>query len=137
MHTFDWIVENRVLYVRNEGKLSGDELETLSEKFGKMVDEAVAPLHIIEDDRELEGITGFSVDAVRKAFKAVDFDKLGWTIAIVPDELEEVSDILGKTWEIIADVKYERVATVPEALEFLAEHDATLPDRSEWELALA
>jgi hypothetical protein len=29
------------------------------------------------------------------------------------------------------------VETAPEALEYLAEHDASLPDRSEWKLNLA
>lgn len=51
--------------------------------------------------------------------------------------LEGITDILGTAWELITDINYERIETMPEALAYLAKHDATLPDRSEWKLALA
>lgn len=137
MYTIDWIVDGRILMLRNKGELTGDDIEALSRDFTKMMSDAVAPLHIIEDDRELEKVTGLSLNAVREAFKALDFDKLETAVAIMPDELEEITDIFGKAWELISDINYERVETLPEALDYLAKHDATLPDRSEWKLALA
>jgi len=137
MYTINWIVDGRILMLRNKGELTGDDIEALSRDFTEMMSDAVAPLHIIEDDRELEKVTGLSLNAVREAFKALDFDKLETAVAIMPDELEEITDILGKAWELVSDLDYERVETLPEALDYLAKHDATLPDRSEWQLALA
>ena len=137
MYTIEWIVDGRILMLRNKGELTGDDIEALSQDFAEMMSEAVAPLHIIEDDRELKTISDLPLSAVSDAFKALDLDKLDTAIAIVPEELEGVTDILGKAWELISDINYVRVETMPEALDYLAEHDATLPDRSEWQLALA
>ena len=50
--------------------------------------------------------------------------------------LKEVADIFGNFWEFLTDVDYARVETVPEALEYLAEHDASLAERSKWGLKL-
>lgn len=137
MYTIEWIVDGRILMLRYKGELTSDEMEALSDEFQNMMTDAVAPLHIIEDDRELKTISDLSLSAVSDAFKALDLDKLDTAIAIVPEELEEVTDILGKAWELISDINYERVESMPEALDYLAKHDATLPDRSEWQLALA
>lgn len=136
MYTLDWVADERIIYLHNKGTLSSEEIKQLSRELEKMMDEAVAPLHIIEDDRDLKKIE-LSLDAVQKTFDAVDFSKLGYTIAIVPESLEDVADILGNFWDFLTDVNYERVETAPEALEYLAEHDASLPDRSEWKLNLA
>lgn len=137
MYTLDWIVEQRILFLRYEGELTGAEMEALSDEFAELMDAAVAPLHIIEDDRELKSISGLSLEALRQALGALDLDKLQTTVAIVPEGMQEISDILGKGWELLTGVDYERVQTLPQALQYVDQHDATLPDRSEWELALA
>lgn len=137
MYNLSWIVENRVLLLRNKGKLTGSDFQQMSKELGKMMENAVAPLHIIEDDRELKNITDLDLGAIRKTIKAVDFSKLGYTIAIVPDSMEELTDLLGNFWSLISDVDYERAETVPEAIDFLAKHDASLPERSKWQLELA
>jgi hypothetical protein len=137
MYTIDWIVEKRIIQLRNEGELTGDEIKALSKQLGQMLDEGVAPVHIIEDDRDIRGIADLSLDTFRQSFQALDTSKLGWAIAIMPEELEEVTDILGRIFDMFTDVDYQQVETVPEALDFLAEHDATLPDRSEWQLAFS
>ena len=137
MYNLSWIVDNRVILLRNEGKLNGRDLQQLSRDLETMMADAVAPLHIIEDDRELNKISNIDISTIRDTVKAIDFSKLGYTLAIVPEELEEVTDLLGNFWELITDVDYERVKSVPEAIEFLAQHDATLPERSEWQLELA
>ena len=137
MYNLSWIVDNRVILLRNEGKLNGRDLQQLSRDLETMMADAVAPLHIIEDDRELNKISNIDISTIRDTVKAIDFSKLSYTLAIVPEELEEVTDLLGNFWELITDVDYERVKSVPEAIEFLAQHDATLPERSEWQLELA
>ena len=137
MYTIDWIVDKRIIQLRNEGELSGTQIQDLSERLGQMLDEGIAPVHIIEDNRDINGVADLSVDAFRQTFKAVDMSKLGWAVAIMPDELEEVTDLLGRLFDLFTDVEYQQVETVPEALDFLAEHDATLPERSKWELAFS
>lgn len=136
MYTLDWVVDKRIIYLHNKGTLSSEEIRQLSRELEEMMDEAVAPLHIIEDDRDLKKFE-LSLDAVQEAFDAVDFSKLGYTIAIAPESLADVADVFGNFWDFLTDVNYERVETVPEALEYLAKHDASLPERSEWRLNLA
>lgn len=136
-YTIDWIVDERVIYLRNEGELTATEIEAMSRELARMSEDAVAPVHIVEDDRAVVGIESLSLDAVQEAFTAPDYEKFGWAIGIMPEKYETVSDVIGRVAELIGDMEYERVETLPEALEFLAEHDATLPDRSEWRLPQA
>lgn len=137
MYSLNWIVENRILLLRNEGTLTGAEVKALSHEFETMMATAVAPLHVIEDDRALKSLSDISLDGMRQTLRALDMDKLETAVAIMPDALEEVTDLLGKAWELFSDIDYYRAETLPEALDYLAKHDATLPDRSEWRLEFA
>lgn len=136
-YELDWVFIKRVIYVRNHGELSHNDIETMHTKIQEMLAEGIAPIHIIEDDREFNGLSQASVEMVHFVFKAayeINYEKIGWAVVIVPESLTEIADLFGMIGEVTAHVKYHRVETLPEALEFLEEHEATLPERSKWAL---
>lgn len=135
-YTIDWIVDARILYARAEGELTGQELKDATRELTRRVGQGHEPLHYIEDDRAFTGLENMSLVALQQALTGPDYAKFGWAIAIVPEKYETMSDILGKMAEVIGGINYVRVETVPEALDFLAEHDHSLPPPSEWELPL-
>jgi hypothetical protein len=134
--TLDWIVDKRIIYIRNEGELDANDLEGMSQRLTQMTKTAVAPFHIIEDDRNLDGFENISLNAIKQALTEPNYEKLGWAVTIAPENLERVSDILGRLAEFVTDINYERVETLPQALDFLAKHDVTLPERNEWQLPM-
>lgn len=136
-YTIDWIVDKRVIYLQNRDELTAEDIENLTQQVKTMYQEGIAPIHAIEDDRELKSIKSFSLDMLKSAFEAVrEFEpsKSGTAVVIMPSSLEEVSDFFGKLAELVTDIDYERVQSLPEALDILAKKDATLPDKSQWKL---
>ena len=135
-YMIDWIVDARILYARVEGELTGQELKEATRELTRRIAEGHEPLHYIEDDREFRGLEHMNLEALRQGLTGPDYAKLGWAVAIVPEEYETMSDILGKMAEIIGGINYVRVQSVPEALDFLAENDQSLPPQRAWELPL-
>jgi hypothetical protein len=133
-HKIDWVVDDRVLMLSTDGSLDAGDQESLTSATAEFLRGGEGPVHVIEDQRGLQGIEGISLEAIKQAVGLVGHDKLGQVVVLVPSRFEGVTDALASITDSVSDADVTRLSSLPEAVDHLRQADPTLPELSEWTL---
>ena len=122
-YSIEWLVPNRVMYVRQFGKITRDEMDRyLEESFtirdqGNEANGINGPLvHTITDAREVEH-TDIKLKDVDKMLRSMRKQRVGWSIYVNSSPIER---FLVSIAHQLMGVRYACFATLEEGLNFLA-----------------
>ncbi len=119
-----WYHEKRVILVRIEGNLSQEDARVYSDDIYQMMDEGIAPTHVIADLTKI-GEFPHSLISLKNAARYLEHPKIGRIVVIGGPLLAQVfAGVLTR----VARINYRSAQTVEEAIQLLVEDDATLAD---------
>jgi hypothetical protein len=120
-----WIEEKRVVYSQTIGQLTDEEVREMSDLHTQFLNTGTAPVHFLLDVKELKGApVNLRQNLSMGAF--LNHTALGWTVLIGGSAIVNfMVSIFGQVFHI----KYARRDSYAEALDFLVQHDPTLPLR--------
>lgn len=121
----DWLIKDRLVFQRCWGELTLDELRSTNHDFVDCIHAGMPLVHTIID---LTEVTDFpkSLTEINRAFARDEetLQRLGWTLVISTHPiLRFFASIVTSLWN---KARFRIFATNDEALNFLAELDATL-----------
>jgi len=123
-NTVNWLVEKHVVL----GKIYNIDVSTLADvmmEANTFVNESDRPLvHVIWDIKDLETYPT-NINDIRQAIKPLFTNQsLGWVI-VVTDNM--MTSFLAQVGSSIYGVRYHRLKTMEEALQYLSQRDPSLP----------
>jgi hypothetical protein len=123
--TTQWLVEGHVVHVRSVGHINMDEFKESVAQVEAYIDSSDRLfVHVLMDDQDLESMPQSALQ-LSKAVTWLKHEHLGWAITYgSQDRLIQFISNLGAQ---ISRIRYRRLPTEAEALEFLQERDADLP----------
>jgi hypothetical protein len=115
-----WYEEGRVVYQRFRGVLAMDDVETVARALKEQADQGIAPVHAIVDVRQ---VTEFPASISQISSLRGDGDVNGWMVVI---GLHPAVRSIARVMSWLRGVQYRPVASMEDALRFLARQDAAL-----------
>lgn len=124
-----WLVEGRIINARLSGEVTPDDIRQSAAQVVQMIDSSDAELvHALHDATDVQSLPLRMIE-LRQAVKAAyNHPNLGWTVAFQVDSA--VMRFLGNMTSSIFSIRYKIVDTREDALAWLQEMDATLPELS-------
>ena len=119
-----WLYENRIIKLRQYGKVTSQQLADAIEVSRRMIQQGKAPVHTISDGTGMDGGIDFSLADLKKIIPTA-IEGAGLMIAIQNRSLDRFFAALGMQ---IAGVRYKFAKDEEEALRILIEYDPTLND---------
>ena len=132
-YKIDWIIPNQVLYIYSYGYTSLTDGENMiRESFElaeKTLDNHEFLVHVVTDSRHVTK-SDVGVNDMRRIFSEQKgrAQRPGWSIVVTPSPIMR---FLGAIALQFMDVRGRQVATVEDALEFLADSDENLPSKTD------
>jgi hypothetical protein len=118
-----WHTPKKIIFVHLLGELDLNAVEAMAQQCAVLMDEGIAPVHILLDDRN-GGRPPISLSQLRSRLEIGKHPYLGWIVGI--GETDPVAKFLLPLVMNLISVKYERVATIDDALNFLIKQDLTI-----------
>jgi hypothetical protein len=115
-----WYEEGRVVYQRFRGVLAMDDVETVARALKQQADQGIAPVHAIVDVRQ---VTEFPASFSQISSLRGDADVNGWMVVI---GLHPAVRSMARVMSWLRGIQYRPVASMEDALHFLARQDAAL-----------
>jgi hypothetical protein len=119
-----WLYENRVIMMRNYGKVTSQQVVAAMEKSNQMIRQGKSPVHIITDGTGVEG----SIEVALADLKNMIPKAIEGTGLIVSIQHGAMSRFVAAVGMQLAGVRYKFVNDEQEALRVLIEYDPTLKD---------
>jgi hypothetical protein len=128
--SIEWVLEQRVLFVRVEGHIIGEELIRLDDDVLTHMDQAGAtgPVHFVEDVR---GMTNAPPLLVSLNLKLIRDPRLGWSISIGAVQNPWIR-LVYQSLVVATGIHWRDASSLEQALEYLNRIDPTLPDLTGW-----
>lgn len=129
--SIEWVLESRVIYLRLEGRITGDELIRYDDEMVSRLDHVGAdlPVHFIED---VKGLTNAPPLTAALKLKMLRDPRLGWSISIGAVR-NPVLRLIYQSLMVTMGIRWRDVASLQQALEYLHRVDDSLPDLAGWE----
>ena len=118
-----WLIYNRVMYVKLSGEISLDEMREYNEYAIQLIDEGIAPVHAILDDEDVQKIP-MSVNELSNVLRVFRHPGRGWLVAI--GNSGRVERMILSLMTQFFRAQFQRFESTKEALDFLREQDETL-----------
>ena len=118
-----WYLPKRVLHIHLLAEQSLSDLEALSWQTAPMIEEGIAPVHVLLDDAK-GGRPPISLKEIQSRLDIITHPSIGWVVGV--GEVDAVAKFMVPLLMKIVKVSYVRVATIEEALVFLSKHDPQL-----------
>lgn len=124
-HHFQWLVEERVLYVHFTGRLGIEELEVFITRQHELIHTTTQLVHFINDSRHLDGMD-FNLKMLQTFSRSLQRpDHFGWHLDIIPGAINRMFASLAGQF---AGSRNRQFSTLEEAFAFLWHNDSTLPE---------
>jgi hypothetical protein len=125
-HEISWLLEGRVIFVRLTGVQTAEAASLFDREILPYLDNVQAPLvHLVFDTVGLEQLPGIGV---LSRFQWLKHPKTGWVVGY-PKPNGAIAFITGFVSQLFK-LRFRTFDTSQEALAFLQDVDATLPDLS-------
>lgn len=123
---FTWYIPERILHVEVYGDNGIAELQQFGDTARQLVQEGKAPVHILLDDADAAP-PPVSINVLKDALNmpSIDVQSFGWVVGV--GEGDMVVKVIFPMLTKIMGIKYTRVATLDDAVDFLQYRDPTLP----------
>jgi hypothetical protein len=118
-----WYLPKRVIHVHILGMLELSDVEAMSQAVAAFMEEGTAPVHILLDDAK-GGRPPISLKEMQARMEIANHPSIGWIVGV--GEADPVAKFLIPLLMKIVNMKYTRVATIEDGLNFLAKQDASL-----------
>ncbi len=122
-YSIDWVINKRVLYSRVWGVQTQEHIEQSDEDMKQFLEEGTPLIHLIMDARELESMPK-SLGNIQSTISAITDPAYGWVVAI--ETKNPVTKFMGLMVAKLFRLRFRRVATIEDAIQFLSEMDNTL-----------
>lgn len=120
-----WYLSKRIILARLTGELDLDQVEALAKNIYLLIDEGIAPVHILIDDTK-GGRPPISLNQLKARLTWAEHPSLGWVVAI--GEADPVAKFLVPLLMKIMKIEFVRYPTLLAAVEFLKKRDLTLQE---------
>ncbi|MEO0561642.1 MAG: hypothetical protein AAF125_05995 [Chloroflexota bacterium] len=121
----DWILQDRIIYTRAVGNFTKADMLEVKAVSDEMIAAGKPLTHHIGDASHITKIDMGVQDMWDVMFaKVTPLPNRGWTISVTPSAVQR---FLGSLMGRYGQLRQRNVATVDEALAFLADQDNTLP----------
>ncbi|MEL6307090.1 MAG: hypothetical protein AAFV98_08345 [Chloroflexota bacterium] len=122
-HRVQWLLEERVIYIKSQGNMSEEELITIDNQVVAMLDTSQAEqVHVVVNVTELEDAPSLPA-LVRQKF--LQHPRFGWYITVGANALLR---FLGATTGRLTNINFQFARSLGEAKSHLQRIDETLPD---------
>jgi len=121
-YIMSWLVEKRVIYTRNYGFLTKEEISIQDQEQQSFIQQSENLVHIITDGTEMTRADVSLRDLQKMQF--VDVANLGWAIYISPSKMNR---FFASVIMQLSKKRGRQFATLEEGLTFLQDMDDTLP----------
>jgi len=123
---FTWYIPARILHIEVYDDNDVEALQEFGDRARQLVQEGEAPVHILLDDADAAP-PPVSLNVLKDALnmRSVDVQSLGWVIGIGDGAM--VAKVIFPMLTKILGIKYTRVASLDDAIDFLQHRDPTLP----------
>ncbi|MBZ0287199.1 MAG: hypothetical protein K8I30_06260 [Anaerolineae bacterium] len=120
-----WLVENRVIYQRQYGVITTEELYDSNKQTAAMTAAGIRFVHLITDASGAEKNEIGLNDLIAFYKQYTPHENLGWSVYISPSLMNR---FFASVVTQITKVRTREFGTLPEGIKFLIEHDDSLPD---------
>lgn len=123
---FTWYIPDRILHIHVTGENHVVDLHHFGEKAQQYLQDGEAPIHILLDDADAAP-PPVSLTILKDAInlRPSDAQSLGWVVGV--GEGDMIVKVIFPMLTKVLGVKYTRVATLDDAVDFLLQRDPTLP----------
>jgi hypothetical protein len=134
--TAQWLIENRVIRVVNQGKLTANDFRGVDLEILALMDSATTKetIHVVVDCLELESLPGLNELEGGRILKYLFDPRSGWTV-VVDQRSNFLLKILSRLLTSVAKKNLTLAKTEREALNFLKAADPTLAAEVQHSLA--
>lgn len=122
-YTVSWLIENRVIQVKNEGILTLEDLRAEDREVQAFLESGTAPIHIISDNTQLDRIPQ-GISAMKETLEGLRHPNIAWVVNI--QSSNHIIRYLATVIARIMGVHFTQVSTMDEAIAFICKHDATV-----------
>jgi hypothetical protein len=122
--THQWIIPQRVIYVRWYGEISIADAHEANRNTARFLEEGIAPVHMLRDDSAITKIPHVTPRQAFDALKAVRDPRFGWAVNIGYSNalVRNLINLYSK----FTRIRIHRVEKLEEALAFLKQADESL-----------
>lgn len=133
MIKFHWLVENQIVLMMVEGDITLESLSSGLEELRTYLDSSEAIfVHVLLDDQQVGAVPPSLLQLRQVAVEMLSDTKIGWVLSVRKNK--PIVDFFASILTQIMKIRYRRMETMHEALAFLQDQDATLPDLSTMQL---
>lgn len=119
-----WLYENRIIKLRQYGKVTSQQLVEAIEQSRQMIRQGKAPVHTISDGTGVDGNMDFALADLKKMIPTA-VEGAGLMVSIQNRAMDRFFASVGMQ---LAGVRYKFAKDEQEALQMLIEYDPTLND---------
>ena len=125
-----WYIEGRIIFSKLWGTQSREDGTRVNYDLSKLLNSSdVENVYIIVDSGELENSPPPSMALLSSTFTALRHPNLSWFIAV--GRVSMMNNIMGIMLGQLFRLKYRKIATIEQALDFIRSRDKTI----DWSLA--
>ena len=125
--TASWLIDNRVVLVKNIGKLTADDFRAVDKEILNLMDQSPAgqTIHVVVDCLQLDSLPGLSELEGGRILKYLFDKRTGWTVVVDPRS-NFLLNILSKVLTGVARKQFTTAKTIRSALLYIKNADANL-----------
>ncbi|MCI0710426.1 MAG: hypothetical protein L0154_09720 [Chloroflexi bacterium] len=117
-----WLVPQRVIFVRVTATLTRDDIVAMNQDYFHLLDEGVAPVHMLVDANQLDKLDIKVKDIPSLLMQ--DDARFGWNFIVTPNRF---IGFLSNLAAHLTGSKYKTMDKLDEALQVLVRLDSSLP----------
>lgn len=120
-----WLLPEQIIYLKTTGSTTIDDMNMMFDQINQLLDSTDQPLiHLLIDGSDAQ-IPKFSIQDIRSVFSDIpNTGEIGWTIVVTPSSFLR---FLGTLAMQFIKMRNRQVATIEDALRFLADNDERTP----------
>lgn len=122
-YTVDWVIHKRVLYSRVWGQHTQDDMRQSDQDLKMFLADGIPLIHLIMDAREMESMPT-SLGTIQSTISTIKDPAYGWVVAI--GTTNPVTKFMGLMIAKLFRLRFRRVETLKDGLQFLSQMDQTL-----------
>ena len=119
-----WVIQDRLVYGQLSGDMTVEDMTVFNQENEAILEEGVPLVHFLIHDADLTSVP-ISLGTLSNVLSFIKGENLGWVVTIGEGSFR-MGEFLSATLARIAQVRYKRVATLQEAIDFLQPLDPTL-----------